>query len=86
MRTRRFTSQSVVDPEAPPLAQGGTVEVEHQVRVCCSCGEWVSLGNIKDTDLPIAVHPEPQCKLFAEHDLLEYVQILRRSYEATEHG
>lgn len=66
--------------EVPEL--GGEIEIDGKVKVrCIGCGQWVVLGEYRPDGKPIALHPLPSCRLFAECDLLTYVQTLRRYYE-----
>ncbi len=58
------------------------VDVRPKIRVrCICCQQWVILGEYGSDAKPIAMHPLPQCKLFLETDLLEYVKRLRQHYE-----
>jgi hypothetical protein len=61
---------------------GDEVDIRPKIRVrCICCSEWVVLGEYGPDSKPIALHPIPQCKLFIESDLLEYVKKLRQHYE-----
>ena len=68
---------------SPPrdIELGGEVEVKAQTRVLCTCGLWVILGETEPSHDPIALHPMPQCELFKQTDLLDYVRTLRQHYE-----
>lgn len=71
---------------SPPLKEiepGGEVNVRPQVRVLCTCGLWVVLGEFGERDEPIALHPLPQCAFFANTDLLTYVRTLRQLCEGS---
>jgi hypothetical protein len=64
------------------LEPDSEVEVRPTIRVCrICCGQWVVFGEYGSDKKPIALHPMPQCKLFLETDLLEYVRKLRQHYE-----
>jgi len=70
-----------MSPPVKAIEPGGEVKVRQQLRVRCTCGLWVILGETGPKNEPIALHPMPQCKLFIETDLLEYVRTLRQHYE-----
>lgn len=68
---------------SPPrdIELGGEVKVNAQTKVLCTCGQWVILGETEPSHDPIALHPMPQCQLFKQTDLLDYVRTLRQHYE-----
>ena len=64
------------------LEPDSEVEVRPTIRVrCICCSQWVVFGEYGPDNKQIALHPMPQCKLFLETDLLEYVRKLRQHYE-----
>lgn len=66
---------------ARDIELGGEVNVTAQIRVRCTCGLWVILGEAEPSHDPVALHPMPQCDLFTRTDLLDYVRTLRQHYE-----
>lgn len=63
------------------IEPGGEVSVRPKVQVTCLCGATVIIGEHGPKNYPVALHPLPECKLFQDSDLVEYIQTLRRHYE-----
>ncbi len=64
-----------------PSKQGELVEVRPQYKIRCTCGLWITLGELVAGGEPIVLHPLPQCAFFRENDLLTYVRTLRQYYQ-----
>lgn len=70
-----------MSPPIKDIELEGEVEVRQKVRVVCTCGRWVVLGEFGAQNEPVALHPQPQCKFFKDSDLLTYIRTLRQRYE-----